>query len=71
MGKKWKKPLRPATLCLLCSIWKEMNKRDFNDVEWFNQVIKSIFMYTFVNWVRVYIEDHRSLIDFIDWLFVR
>ena len=48
-----------------------MNKRDFNDVEWFDQVIKSIFMFTFVNWVRVYIEDHTSLIDFIDWLFVK
>ena len=28
------------------------------------------FMYTFVNWVRVYIEDHvLSIIDFVDWLF--
>lgn len=34
--------------------------------------LKSIFMYTFVNWGRVYIEDHTlSLIDFVKWLFVR
>ena len=34
-----------------------------------NQDIKFIFLYTFVNWVRVYIEEHTlSLIDFVDWL---
>ena len=26
-------------------------------------------MYTFVNWTRVYIEDHTSsMLDFLDWL---
>lgn len=30
------------------------------------------FMYTFVNWDRVYIEDPTlSMIDFIDWLLVK
>ena len=30
------------------------------------------FLCSFVSWVRVYIEDHSlSLIDFIDWLFVK
>ena len=34
-----------------------------------DQDIKSIFLCTFVNWARVYIEDHTlSLIDFVDWL---
>ena len=27
------------------------------------------FLYTFVNWARVYIDEHTfSLIDFVDWL---
>ena len=44
----------------------------FNDVERFDQTVKSLFMYTFVNWVRVYIEDHiLFMIDFINWLFVK
>ena len=42
----------------------------FNDVERFDQTVKSLFMYTFVNWVRVYIEDHTttSILDFVTWL---
>ena len=51
------------------TIWKERNRRAFDDVERNNQEIKSTFLYTFVNWVRVYIEEHTfSLIDFVDWL---
>ena len=34
-----------------------------------DQDIKSIFLYTFVNWARVYIKDHTlSLFDFVNWL---
>ena len=45
------------------------NRRAFDDIERNDQDIKSIFLYTFVNWVRVYIEEHTlSLIDFVDWL---
>ena len=34
-----------------------------------DQDIKSIFLYTFVNWAKVYIEEYTlSLIDFVDWL---
>ena len=50
----------------------ERNGRTFNDVERSNQIIKYILLYTFVNWIRVYIKDHTlSFIDFIDWLFVK
>ena len=29
------------------------------------------FLYTFVNWGKVYLEDHSlSMIDFIEWLLV-
>ena len=56
----------------LWTIWKERNRRAFNDIERFDQTIKSIFMYTFVIWTRVFIEDHMlSLINFVDWFFVR
>ena len=45
---------------------------DSMEVERYDQSIKSLFMYTFMNLARVYIEDHTvSMIDFIDWLFVK
>ena len=29
-------------------------------------------LYNFMNWVRMYIEDHTlSIIDFVNWLFVK
>ena len=69
VGKKREKAWRAAPLCLMWIIWKERNRRAFDDIERNDQDIKSIFLYTFVNWIRVYIEDHTlSLIDFVDWL---
>ena len=36
-------------------------------IERFDQVLKLSFLYTFVNWGRVYLEDHSlSMIDFIE-----
>ena len=33
------------------------------------KLLRFFFLYTFVNWVRVHIEDHTlSMIDFIKWL---
>ena len=41
----------------------------FNDIKQLDQAIKSNFMYTFVNWVKVYIEDQSmSMIDLVHWL---
>ena len=58
-----------APLYLLLTLWKERNKRTFNDVEQSDQAIKSTFLYTFGNYDRVYINDHTMLIlDFVDWL---
>ncbi|RVW16810.1 putative ribonuclease H protein [Vitis vinifera] len=69
VGKKRKKAWRAAPLCLMWTIWRERNRRAFDDMEKNDQDIKSIFLYTFVNWARVYIEEHTlSLIDFVDWL---
>ena len=72
VGKERAKAWRAAPLCLLWTLWKERNGRAFNNVERADQAIKYSFLYTFVNWARVYIEDHTvSLIDFIDWLFLK
>ena len=49
VGKKREKAWRVAPLCLLWTIWKERNRRAFDDVERNDQEIKSIFLYTFVN----------------------
>ena len=54
VGKKWEKAWRAAPLCLLWTIWNERIRRAFNDVKRFNQAIKSIFIYTFVNWAKEY-----------------
>lgn len=49
MGKKREKAWRAAPLCLMWTLCKERNGRAFNDVERFDQAIKSLFLYTFVN----------------------
>ena len=69
-GKKGKKTWTVTPLCLMFALWRERNKRILNDVKQSYQAIKSDFMYTFVNWVRVYIEDHTttSILDFVTWL---
>ncbi|RVX21349.1 putative mitochondrial protein [Vitis vinifera] len=67
VGKKKEKAWRVAPLCLMWTIWKDRNRRAFDDIERNDHNIKSIFLYTFVNWIRVYIEEHTlSLIDFVD-----
>ena len=71
MGKKRKNARRVAPLCLMWTLWKERNGRVFNDVERSDQTIKHSFLYTILNWARVYLKDHTlSMFDFIAWLFV-
>ena len=66
---KAEKNMEGAAPLYLWILWKERNKRTFNDVEQFDQTIKSYFLYTFVNWVSVYIVDHTMFIlDFVDRL---
>ena len=72
MGKRRAKVWRAVPLCLMWTLWKERNGRTFNDAKRVDQAIKYSFLYYFVNWVRVYIEDHTlSLVDFIDCLFIK
>ena len=72
VGKRRVKAWRAAPLCLLWTLWKERKGRAFNGVEQVDQTIKFSFLYNFVNWARVYIEDHTlSMLDFVNWLSVK
>ena len=71
VGKRREKAWRTAPLCLMWTLWKERNKRAF-DIEWSNQALKHSFLFTLVNWAKVFIEDHTLfMIDFIEWLYVQ
>ena len=71
-GKRRAKAWKAAPLCLMWALWKERNGKAYNDVERTDQAIKYSFVYYFLNWAMVYIEDHTLyLVDFIDWLFVK
>lgn len=66
--KKRMKARRAALLCLFWTIWKERNKRAFENIEKGDQVIKQTFMYIFWEWVWMYIADSPlSMLDLIDW----
>ena len=70
VGKRREKAWRVVPICLMWTLWKERNERAFNDIERSNQALKHSFLYTLVNWVRVFIDDHTlSMIDFIKWLY--
>ena len=67
--KKRMKALRLAPLCFFWIIWKEKNQKTFENIEKGNRVIKCTFMYIFLEWVRLCIDDSSlSTMDFIDWL---
>ena len=58
VNKRKEKAWRVAPFCLMWTLWKERNERVFNDTERSNQALKLLFLYTFVNWGRVYLENH-------------
>ena len=69
IGKKRQKAWKVAPLCIFWSIWRERNRRAFEDKECLDQSFKSSFLYLFCDWVRVYMGDSiTSLIEFVDWL---
>lgn len=49
--------------------WKERNQRALEDLEQFEQAIICSFTNTFLEWVRLYVDDHSlTIIGFVDWL---
>ena len=69
VGKKSKKAWKVAPLYLFWSIWRERNRRAFENCESLDETIKSSFLYLFWDWIRLHIRDESmSLLDFVDWL---
>ena len=69
VAKKRRKVWNIASLCLFWSIWRERNRRTFENCESLDQTIKSSFLYLFWDWVRLSIGDGvMSPLDFVDWL---
>ena len=69
VGRKRKKAWKVAPLCLFWSVWRERNRRAFENCECSYHSLKSYFLYLFWDWVRLYIgEGSLSMLDFVDWL---
>ena len=66
--KRRKKAWDVAPLCLFWAIWKERNRKAFENVELSNQELKSSFLRNFLEWTKGLGLEPLSMIDFIDWL---
>ena len=50
------------------TLWKERNRRAFEDSDLIDHAILRSFMYMFLEWVRVHLGSSTlSLFDFINW----
>lgn len=69
VGKKLWRAYPLCRMLVVDSLERNEYRKAFNDVEQFNQAIKSSFMYTFVDWGWGYIEGYTmSMLDFVNWL---
>ena len=69
IGRKRKKVWRAAPLSLFWTIWKERNRRSFENVEFSIQSLKLLFLCSLLSWTNLFIEySSMSLVGFIDWL---
>ena len=68
IGKRRKKARNVAPLCLFWTIWKEGNRRAFDNVEPSDQELKFSFLCNFVKRTRGLGQESFSMIDFINWL---
>ena len=69
IGKKIKKAWNVAPFCLFWAIWKERNRRAFEDAGLSNQELKFYFLCNFLEWTKGGLGfESSSMIDFINWL---
>ena len=69
VGKKRKKAWNATPLCLFWTLWKDKNRRVFEDTKLADQTILWSFLYMFLDWVRVHVDcTSWSIFDFIDCL---
>ena len=69
VGRKRKKSWKAAPLCFFWSIWRERNRRAFENCECSNHSFKISFLYLFWDCVRLYVGDGSlSMLDSVDWL---
>ena len=67
VGKKRKKAWKAALLCLFWTIWRERNRRAFDNCETMDQLIKNLFLYFLWDWIRLYSGvGSLLLVDFVD-----
>lgn len=68
MGKKWEKVWRLLP-CACCEVFGRKGIKELSNLKQSDKWLKSVFSYSSVNWVRVYIEEHSlSMLYFINWL---
>ena len=69
IGRKQKKVWGAAPLCLFWTIWKEGNRRSFDNEEFSDQRLKPVFLSNFLSSSNLYIvEGPMSLLTFVNWL---
>ena len=59
---------RTKPLCLFWTIWKERNRRSFENMELSVQRMKFLFLCSLLSWTNLFIKHtFMFLVDFIDW----
>ena len=67
--KRRKKAWNVTPLCLFWIIWKERNRRAFENVQLSNEELKFSFLCNFLEWSKGGLgQESFFLIDFINWL---
>ena len=69
VGRKQEKVWDGAPLCLFWTLWKERNRRAFDNEDLLDQRLLTRFLCNLMYWTNLYIgEGPFSLFNFIDWL---
>lgn len=69
MDKRWRRVWSMLPLSLFWCIWRESNKKIFNEEELNNHMLKEIFIRSLIEWSRALLgKECASLLDFIDIL---